>query len=261
MARSDSGTRPAESRDSEGRDAVSRDTEGRDTEGRDTEGRDTEGRDTKGRRAGSRRAESRPSEARSRLLETAIRIFYAEGIHAVGVDRIIAEATVTRATFYRHFPGKEDLVTTYLREVHRMDREAIDAIVAAVPEPVGALRSVADSIVRNIRSPGFRGCAFLNAAAEYPDSAHPVHQEIIAHRQWFLDTLTALIARVAEDSSDAAARHFVMLRDGAMAAGCLFDPDLVTETFLRGVDGLLRIHAQRGPGQPTDTSRPAGAAD
>ncbi len=188
----------------------------------------------------------RPSEARTRLLTTAIGIFYAEGIHSVGVDRIIAEAKVTRATFYRHFPGKEDLILAYLREVHAMDRGQIDAAIAAAgPSPVDQALAVARTIAAGIQAPGFRGCAFLNAAAEYPDEAHPVHQEIIAHRQWFLDTLTTLMARVHQETADPAARHFVMLRDGAMAAGCLFDPGLVVETFLRGIEGLLRINTER----------------
>jgi AcrR family transcriptional regulator len=189
--------------------------------------------------------ETRPSEARTRLLNTAIKIFYAEGIHSVGVDRIIAEAKVTRATFYRHFPSKEELILAYLREVHKMDRAAVDQAIAANPTPVDSLLAVANSIARNIQSPGFRGCAFLNAAAEYPDTANPVHQEIIAHRQWFLDTLTTLMAQVHEGTADPAARHFVMLRDGAMAAGCLFDPALVADTFLRGIEGLLRINSER----------------
>lgn len=188
----------------------------------------------------------RPSAARLRLLTTAIGLFYAEGIHSVGVDRIVAEAKVTRATFYRHFPGKDDLILAYLREVHRMEREAIEAAVAAHRSPVECLLAVAGFIAGNIASPGFRGCAFLNAAAEYPGADHPVHQEIIAHRQWFLETLTTLMAQVHAETADPAARHFVMLRDGAMAAGCLFDPALVTETFLRGIDGLLRINAERG---------------
>ncbi|GAA1560015.1 TetR family transcriptional regulator [Kribbella lupini] len=189
--------------------------------------------------------EARPSEARQRLLTTATRIFYAEGIHSVGVDRLIAEAKVTRATFYRHFPGKEDLVLSYLREVHTMERTTVEAAIAGNPKPVDALLAIARSIAQGIQSPGFRGCAFLNAAAEYPTTDQPVHQEIIAHRQWFLDTLTAMMAQVHRGTADAAARHFVMLRDGAMAAGCLFDPALVAETFLRGIEGLLRINAER----------------
>ena len=189
--------------------------------------------------------ETRPSEARQRLLTTAIQIFYADGIHAVGVDRIIAEAKVTRATFYRHFPGKDDLVVTYLQSVHQMDRAAITAAIGTHTAAADSLLAIADSIAAGIERPAFRGCAFLNAAAEFPDVNHPVHQQIIAHRQWFLDTLTTLMAQISVDSSDAAARHFVMLRDGAMAAGCLFDPTLVVETFLRGIEGLVRVHGQR----------------
>ncbi|GAB3959596.1 TetR/AcrR family transcriptional regulator [Micromonospora vulcania] len=189
--------------------------------------------------------DTRPSEARRRLLTTATRIFYAEGIHSVGVDRIIAEAKVTRATFYRHFPSKEDLILAYLREIHQMDRGSVEAAIAANPTPVDALLAIAGSIAEGIQSPGFRGCAFLNAAAEYPNAGHPVHQQLIAHRQWFLDTLTMLMAQVHDETADPAARHFVMLRDGAMAAGCLFDPALVSETFLRGIEGLLRINADR----------------
>ena len=193
----------------------------------------------------TRPSETRPSEARLRLVNTAIGIFYAEGIHAVGVDRILAEAKVTRATFYRHFPGKEDLVLTYLREVHKMDRGGVEAAIAANPSPIDALMGIASFIAGAIQAPGFRGCAFLNAAAEYPDTGHPVHREIIAHRQWFLDTLTTLMAHVDEETAGPAARHFVMLRDGAMAAGCLSDSALVSETFLHGIEGLLRVNAER----------------
>ncbi|MEV6374725.1 TetR/AcrR family transcriptional regulator [Micromonospora musae] len=190
----------------------------------------------------------RPSEARLRLLGAATRIFYAEGIHSVGVDRIVAEASVTRATFYRHFPGKEDLVLAYLRGADQAIRgqveEAVTAVAAGLPA-TDALRAIAASIAEGIRSSGFRGCAFLNAVAEYPDPDHPVHQAVLAHRQWFLDTVTTLMARIEQTSAESAAQHFVMLRDGAMAAGCLFDPELICETFLRGVDGLVRTHAAR----------------
>ncbi|MDG4809768.1 TetR/AcrR family transcriptional regulator [Micromonospora sp. WMMD1120] len=196
-------------------------------------------------------SEARPSAARLRLLQTASRIFYAEGIHAVGVDRIVAEANVTRATFYRHFPSKDDLILAYLREIRQLERGMVDAATAAHPAPVDALRAIADAIGANIQSPTFRGCAFLNAAAEYPATDHPVHKEVIAHRQWFLGTLTGLLAQVHEESADPSARHFVMLRDGAMAAGCLFDPALVAETFTRGVDGLLRANADRDSSTPT----------
>ncbi|GHI95191.1 TetR/AcrR family transcriptional regulator [Streptomyces olivaceus] len=180
------------------------------------------------------------SAARSRLLTTATRIFYAEGIHSVGVDRIIAEAQVTRATLYRHFTGKEELVLAYLGQADLGIRAQVEAARAGEETAAGEVRAVARSIADGIRSPGFRGCAFLNAVAEYPDPAHPVHRAVLAHRQWFLDTVTKLLARIGDAPADGDGRHLVMLRDGAMAAGCLFDPELVCETFLRGVEDVVR---------------------
>ncbi len=66
---------------------------------------------------------------------------------------------------------------------------------------------------------------------------------MLAHRQWFLETATQLLEDAGCVPSDASGRHFVMLRDGAMAAGCLFDPSLISETFLHGVEGILRTDA------------------
>ena len=192
--------------------------------------------------------EIRPSEARLRLLNTATRIFYAEGIHSIGVDRIIAEARTTRATFYRHFPSKEDLVVAYLQAADQAIRRQVYTAITGLSAS-NAVRAIAASIAQDIQSPGFRGCAFLNAVAEYPDPDQPAHQAVLAHRQWFLETITTLMASIEENKAGPAAQHFVMLRDGAMASGCLFDPVLVCETFLRGVDGLVEVHG--GARQPS----------
>ncbi|GIE81789.1 TetR family transcriptional regulator [Actinoplanes philippinensis] len=191
--------------------------------------------------------EGRPSEARDRLLRTAARIFYAEGIRAVGIDRIVAEAQVTRATLYRHFPGKEELVLAYLAEADRAVRGQTGTVVAAGLTPADAVRALSRSIAEGIRLPGFRGCAFLNAVAEHPDPGSAVHRAVVAHRRWFLDTVTELFAQVHEKPAGPAARHFVMMRDGAMTAGCLFDPELVGDTFRDGVEKLLQVHAAGDP--------------
>jgi AcrR family transcriptional regulator len=180
------------------------------------------------------------SEARSRLLSTASRLFYAEGLHSVGIDRIVAESRVTRATLYRHFPSKDDLVVAYLTAADQAIREQVEAARGAGLSAPDVVRAVAKGIADGIRSPGFRGCAFLNAAAEYPDPAHPVHRAVLAHREWFLNTVTDLLARTGETAPEPAARHFVMLRDGAMAAGCLSDPEPICETFRLGIEGILK---------------------
>ena len=179
------------------------------------------------------------SEARARLLGTASGLFYTEGLRAVGIDRIIAAAGVTRATLYRHFPGKDDLVVAYLSQVDDAVRAQVAVARSENSSAVDALRAIGRSIADSIRAPGFRGCAFLNAVAEYPDPDHPVHKTVLAHRQWFSATITEVLADIDGIEPEPAARHFVMLRDGAMAAGCLTDPDPICETFLLGIEGLL----------------------
>ncbi|WP_433165486.1 TetR/AcrR family transcriptional regulator [Kribbella sp. CA-247076] len=188
------------------------------------------------------------SQARSRLLDTATGLFYAEGLHAVGVDRVIAEAQVTRATLYRHFPSKDDLIVAYLTGIDEAIRARLDAGRSRDAHPDELIRDVAQFIADELQRPGFRGCAFLNAAAEYPDPAHPVHRAVVEHREWFLATLTELFSGIGKIDPEPAARHFVMLRDGAMAAGCLTDPKPVGETFLRGVEGLLTYRSRENAG-------------
>ncbi|MFC8428273.1 TetR/AcrR family transcriptional regulator [Streptomyces sp. NPDC057253] len=195
------------------------------------------------------------SEARERLLRTAGQLFYAEGIHTVGVDRLVAESKVTNATFYRHFRSKEELAVAYIAGVDQAIQAQIDSLKAAQLPPDGILRGIGASLVEQIRSPGYRGCAFLNAAAEFPDPDHPVHRAVVRHRAWFLQTITELFAEITEAQAEHAGQHFVMLRDGAMSAGYLGDPVLAGETLLRGIDGLLRIHATRGQ-EPHASSAP-----
>jgi AcrR family transcriptional regulator len=188
----------------------------------------------------------RVSAARERLLRTAGQLFYAEGIHTVGVDRLVAESKITNATFYRHFRSKEDLAVAYIASVDQAIRSQIDSLTAADVPADAVLRAIGTSLVEQIRSPGYRGCAFLNAAAEFPDPAHPVHRAVVQHREWFLETVTGLFAEIETAEAEHAGRHFVMIRDGAMSAGYLGDPVLAGETLLRGIEGLLRIHAARG---------------
>jgi AcrR family transcriptional regulator len=189
-------------------------------------------------------AAQRRSEARERLLRTASGLFYTKGVHAVGVDEIISRARVTRATFYRHFPSKDDLIVEYIRTVDQHIRDAVAAALENPTSPDFGVRAIADYVASQIKTPGFRGCAFLNAAAEYPVAEDPIHQAVLAHRTWFYETVRDQFSRVS-DRSEQAAKHFVMLRDGAMAEGCLTDADNTIATFLRGIDGMLVLGPHR----------------
>jgi AcrR family transcriptional regulator len=181
----------------------------------------------------------RTSQARTRLLRTASEIFYAEGIHDIGVDRILDQAAVTRSTFYRHFPSKEDLVLAYIQATDLAVRETLEQVGGSDLEPRALLRTLSGLMGDQICRPGFRGCAFINAAAEYPDPASPVHRAVLEHRAWLSGTVADALRRAGHADPDRATRHFMMLRDGAMVAGYLHDPQQARETLELGVEGLL----------------------
>jgi AcrR family transcriptional regulator len=175
---------------------------------------------------------------RQRLLETAGRLFYAEGIHTVGVDRLVSEAGVTRATFYRHFPSKEDLVEAYLRAKDAELREGVEA-AATSGSREDALAAVFELVESVTATQDFRGCHFINAAAEYPDAEDPVRIAIDDHRRWFFETLVDLARQAGHPDPGYAASVLVLLHDGTLAGAELDDPAAVRATLRRAVRALL----------------------
>lgn len=171
------------------------------------------------------------SGPRDRLLRAAADLFYREGIHAVGVDRILAEAGVTRATMYRHFKGKEGLVEAYLG----LEDETIrgyfrDAAAAAGPDD-DMLELVIDGIAEDTARYHTRGCPFINAAAEYPAPDSPVRQLIAGHRSWFRGALRE--AAAGRDEPEQVAAALVLLRDAALVGGYLDGIDSTKTAFVR----------------------------
>jgi AcrR family transcriptional regulator len=184
---------------------------------------------------------------RERLLDTASRLFYAEGIHAVGVDRLVSEASVTRATFYRHFAGKEGLVVAYLQAKDALAHALLAAAEAQTSDPVSLLHAVVVAITEDVCSDGFRSCPFINAAAEYPDSESPVRQAVQAHRAWFHDTLLQLLTSAGHPDPSGAAARLVILRDGAMVGGYLDNHREVLASLATAVNAVI-AESERRPG-------------
>jgi AcrR family transcriptional regulator len=175
---------------------------------------------------------------KDRLLRTASRLFYAEGIHAVGIDRLVTEAPVTRATFYRHFRSKDDLVCAYLTTTANEIRQAV-AQARDGKAPREALRAVMAVLGDATLEDGFRGCQFLNAAAEYPDRDHPVRAVIDDQRSWLFAVLRDLSADIGHGDPEHAARVLVLLHDGAFQAAELDNAKAIRETLRRAVDEVF----------------------
>ncbi|WP_143340416.1 TetR/AcrR family transcriptional regulator [Demequina sp. NBRC 110057] len=184
-------------------------------------------------------AASAPDGPRERLLATASALFYEEGIHAVGIDRIVNEAGVPRATLYRHFAGKEGLVLAYLRGEDAAIRGQAAAAAAAAPERQLGLAIAA--IAADIAQRHTRGCPFINAAAEYPDADSEVRGLIDAHRAWFRQTLAAAAEAAGVEDPDAAAAQLVMLRDAALVGGYLDGSATVAATFVSAATAVTGL--------------------
>lgn len=154
---------------------------------------------------------------RERLLDTADRLFYQEGVRAVGIDRVLAEAGAAKASLYSHFGCKDDLVAAHVERRAAAARELIEAYVADIPPAERVLRFF-DWVVTWTKSPGFRGCPLQHVVTELSDPKHPARTVVAAQREWihskFLEWAKA--AGVAHPAN--VAGGLVVLFDGAVAA-------------------------------------------
>lgn len=171
--------------------------------------------------------------AKGRVLETADELFYSEGIRNVGVDRIIAKASVTKATFYKHFRAKDNLILEYITTRHLNERRKMDALLESAASPQDAFDAYLQAVVEELGRPEFRGCAFINAAAEFSDPAHPVRQMVRSHREWHTETLTTLMRDLGIEMPGDAADELQLARDGAMTGGYAGDPVAAATALVR----------------------------
>jgi AcrR family transcriptional regulator len=163
-----------------------------------------------------------PSEARQRILETADRLFYRDGIRAVGIDRIIAEAGVAKMSLYRHFPSKDDLILAVLqyREqgVLEFFRSALERHGKKAKKP---LRAFFAALKEWFETPGFRGCAFQNAAVELADPAHPGTGFVRGHKQRFSEFLRGLVEETVGKAAATVAPAVTILVEGAVVTAVI----------------------------------------
>jgi AcrR family transcriptional regulator len=165
--------------------------------------------------------------ARDRLLDAADELFYAEGVHVVGIDRIIARAGVAKASLYNCFGSKEELVRAYLQRRYERRKDAINRTLEPYDTPRERILAVYDYLDDMIRRPDFRGCPFQRASAESSPDV-PSAEVGNTSRAWTRELFTELVrAMVSEGKADPAAlgQQLVLLYDGAIVSAEL-DRDL-----------------------------------
>jgi AcrR family transcriptional regulator len=196
---------------------------------------------------------ARPS-ARERLLAAADELFYEEGVHTVGIDRVIEQAGVAKASLYNTFGSKEALIHAYLEGRHARTAARITRYIARYDTPRERLLAVFEAQGEIFAEPRFRGCAFVRASAE-AHSGDQVEQAAEAYRAWVRGLLTDLAEQAGVPDPVGLARQLHMIYDGG-AVSALMDHDPATATFSRAsaatlVDAALqRIRSPKQVDQP-----------
>jgi AcrR family transcriptional regulator len=174
-----------------------------------------------------------------RLLETAGELFAEYGIRAVGIDRILAESGVARASLYSAYGSKEALVHAYLERLDRRDRERWKEAVATLDDPVAKILAFFDLALASAPKKNFRGCQYANAATEFPQERL---EPVLAHREWLRTTLVELLAQARAADPKGTAERIRLIYDGSLAGSKFehsadpirFGRDMAAETISAG---------------------------
>ncbi len=159
------------------------------------------------------------------MLDAATRLFTTHGVHAVGMDRLIAETGLGKMSVYRVFATKDELVGAYLSRLAGTILGYVDHDIATAPHPRAALHAILDSIAADLRRSDFRGCPFGNAAAEYDDRDHPARRAARDYRAALLGRLEDVACEIDPVESPRLARRIAALIDGAYLSAAHLGPD------------------------------------
>src|SRR3954453_11847285 len=158
----------------------------------------------------AKRARPAAPSVRDRLLEAADRLFYREGVRAVGIDRVLAEAEAAKASLYQHFGCKDQLVASYLERRTVGARASIEAYLADTAPSQRALKFF-DWVVEWAESKDFRGCPLQHTVSELTDAAHPARAVAYGQREWFTKRFLEWSTAAAVKDAKATARALFVL--------------------------------------------------
>jgi AcrR family transcriptional regulator len=182
--------------------------------------------------------------ARDRLLAAANELFYEEGIHTVGIDRVIERAGVAKASLYSTFGSKDELIRAYLAARHQARQQRLTQKLARYHNPREQLLGIFDVLGEVMVEAGFRGCAFLRASAELRASSGAVRSVCDDAREWTRSLFADLARAAGAARPDRLAQQLVLLYDGALVAA-LMDRDATAAASARAVAVTLLDAATR----------------
>jgi len=162
------------------------------------------------------------SKARQRIIETAERLFYAEGVRSVGIDRIIAEAEVAKMTLYNHFSSKDDLILAVLQyREDKFDGMFQKWMERHVKKGTDRLDAFFAALKDWFDSPGLRGCAFINASVELVDAQHAASQFSAEHKERFREMIREIITETSGTKAASVTPAIALMVEGAIVTAVM----------------------------------------
>jgi len=181
------------------------------------------------------------SAVRERILSTASKLFYKNGVQAVGVDLVVAEAGIAKTSLYRHFGNKDALVAAFLEAEDANFWRQWDAIAAQhAGDPEGELRAYLDWMDVRLIRPGYRGCPQLNVAAELANPKHPARRAAVEHKERMRSRLCDIAARMNLRDPERVGSQLALAFDGAFMTAPLGKGDRAAASLRDIVNVVLK---------------------
>jgi AcrR family transcriptional regulator len=156
--------------------------------------------------------------AGEKVFEVAADLFYRDSIRSVGVETIVKQAGVAKISLYRSFASKDHLVVAYLQNRNADYWRTLDRMMAKQNDPHAQLRMLVEYVAGRATTPGYRGCPFINYAAEFPDASHPGHRVVQENKQKMRQRLTNIAKAMGARRPTALADALFLLIEGAYAS-------------------------------------------
>ena len=181
----------------------------------------------------------RPNK-RDELVRKALQVFYRDGFHATGMDKLVVETGVSKTSMYKHFRTKEELILAALRlRDENFRNDFMRRVEELADTPAAQLIASFDALGEWFEEEGFRGCMFVKAGAEYQESDHPIHVQSAENKRLLLEFYTGLARKADVRDPETIGRQIQLLQEGAIVTAVLLKSDDAAKDAKAAAQALL----------------------